>query len=1327
MKKKIILLIIIINIIVASTGLVNLQKIANEITDSKNEVITTAFSPEQSEMLESSSGWFSGESVRVKYDSTTKYPSELYSQYPNPFLPSVTMGGDLTRLYHTDNNYHFLECDYRDDCSNYYPTDPNDFTGGLGVVYDTAQVSYDYLIDAKTSGTLYAEGFARYYYNALSISTTETTKSLSLDEDYISTSGRLQIKICAFAFDWYYLTSYFPAIIYIVFAYDFSTNTWTDVYSEVNAAALPTNPTFVKLQLYIDKCYFEPTDQYETIRSEYQYTSDTVVTHRMTVSNFDYQTEITIYKPVSWEYSSISFDCSISEGTNLVLTDTVPVDYTIFFTSTHNYLLTLEDISKNFLTDIGFEKGTTTDVILTDMFTLNQEVSTAISSEGIYSLYLNDDDVSTDNIPFSISELGNYYIAFDYYQISSTYVDIRIYTRNALDSWEYQIIDLGDLDRWTKVFAYVELLEFDEANFNRNLIIQLYSGMGETYFDNFRIFQVATNIETIDLDEYLISSTFISWDNYQNPTIENEAISFDLLERSSQTLIDSYSTTTNTNGIATWLYENSLEEKEYQINVFSNNSFWSPTPFINDIYNVASWSCWAGQSVISESVISDGQKTQTIQTQIDNNVANFVIPKYDPNEDFSKSDIYSFKIKVSEITDLNRIDVVFRQSGSNQIIWKIWDYQITANNYYQFFFKTYDCAYVHNDYTGQVSEFMPQYILDSSMDKTINFHFAEIKTLQTQKFFFTPSYSYNVDFAEEELLDEWDFSEGDTEGYNAFAYASAGGVENGYHITEHTSDASSYFSVYSTDGLSIDTDYYTQAIIRLRLDNLEAGALWRWVLVFYTPGYDEQGTTYALTESWQTFTINLESGKTAVRVRLYVYEENSNMTTDVDLHTDFIRLVHEEEIETYYSSTFLGIGSENDAWISAVYSDDVFLGFYNDPNIIPLNLTNGYHNISWLPVARQQEQKAFIYNNLHTYTYLVSEPANYYIILNPPSFDIAAGLLYVDIVTYWENCTVRIKMNDTWLGAAVPEGSSVWSFDSSSAGFYNFSCYIYNGLEVWDLLTTSITIPDPTIEIFTVHFDLVTPTGIGLSFETAKVYVNNSRIYSSEQYYFENAILAISVRDFFNNLLYSTIIQVTDNLDLSLPLDLIGQHVVNNYDVAVNVTLISAADGNYTHSYIMAAKSSITILIYTNSYHILVEPLLEEFYNGTHIITYFATSSSYQDLGYEPSTYEITMDTELEQLNFVEPEEAHRAVVIAFILSAVLNAGLIAMIGAFIKWGFVKVWNVLFKYPNVAFNWLLALFGVRPVSLMLEHKGGIEFVTPEEHQDIEKKKKEGFM
>ena len=125
----------------------------------------------------------------------------------------------------------------------------------------------------------------------------------------------------------------------------------------------------------------------------------------------------------------------------------------------------------------------------------------------------------------------------------------------------------------------------------------------------------------------------------------------------------------------------------------------------------------------------------------------------------------------------------------------------------------------------------------------------------------------------------------------------------------------------------------------------------------------------------------------------------------------------------------------------------------------------------------------YVYNGGDTWDIIytsvtIVEPAaetNYYLTIET-SVDAAGGLFYVMIETYFDNCTIRVMDNTSFLGDNTTEGSSIWSFDETAYGLHNFTIFIYQGYDLWDTITTSVTIiaPDLTalgLTVYEKHFD----------------------------------------------------------------------------------------------------------------------------------------------------------------------------------------------------------------------------------------------------------------
>lgn len=1034
----------------------------------QKELPNIALEPEQTKSVPE--GWNLGESVTVDYSFSTKAAKDLIGTYPNEYLASTTITGDISRTYESDNIYQSIICTTSTDCDIPYP-DYNSLD---------YMVSLEYVVDVKVNGEMHIEAKMTYVTNKGTGSVgVDYDRSVSITKEHISTGGEIKVKVAAYGGP-----NLDIGLVYYVFNYENGNYDQYNAYYNNDATAACI---FTSLELEVDRIYFVPTAISSEIRSNYQYASESVITHRLVIENFDYGTELTINKPSEWTYSSINPDCTVTEGTDTVLTNTIPLNYEVFFTSNSTYFLAIEETTDRYLTDIGFENAQwQNDFDDYSSSYLTPTIETGIVFDGYHSLKLtkiSGGEVLLKHTETDIFSEGDYYFSCAYYVDSWTDSgsDLKFYYGKSSNVEIIASQSTVEMDRWHIYQTYFSLTD---DSFAFDFYIDASSSTATIYIDNIQIFKVSTEISTTNLSEYLIKSTFISWDGYQNPTVSSESVTFDLLERSSQTLIESYTTTTNNVGLATWQYENSLVQKEYQINCFANNSFWSPTPYTGDIYNIASWSCWGGQSVVSESVFSDGQPTETIQTEIDNNAASIVLPKYDPNEDFSQSDIYSLRIKVSEITNLSRIDFVYRQSGSNQIIWRVYDYQLIANEYFQFFFRTYDCTSVHDDFTGSVSEFLPIYNLDSSMDKTINFYFAEMKTLQTQKFYFTPAYAYEIDYAETELSDSWDFSEGDKDNWSPYSYVNYD-IVNGYFEKE---SVTAYSKCYINNIESFDETIYTEISFRV------------WSNVSQTLHFNQKtggmlGTTRRETHhtitanTWTVFTTKINQN---YDIDCFILNTDSSATAK-KIRIDFIRLVHVEEEDTYLGYSYLGIGSENDAWESAVYSDDILLGNYQDPYLVYYNSSYiGTHNITWLPYNRPSAPGPYLYSTSYTYTYEIEDTNVLMIELWTHDVDLT-GYITTNIKTNWGNCTTNTAVNGSFLtGSAAPEGANIYSFDPTLTGFYNVSVHLFNGLTEVYIEYFSFTIQEPSIlERETSFHFYSTIDGFGLDEDIVKIYISD--------------------------------------------------------------------------------------------------------------------------------------------------------------------------------------------------------------------------------------------
>ncbi len=407
-----------------------------------------------------------------------------------------------------------------------------------------------------------------------------------------------------------------------------------------------------------------------------------------------------------------------------------------------------------------------------------------------------------------------------------------------------------------------------------------------------------------------------------------------------------------------------------------------------------------------------------------------------------------------------------------------------------------------------------------------------------------------------------------------------------------------------------------------------------------------------------------------------------------------------------------------------VKDNTTWLGDYQDEGASIWTFTTSYglHNISiWLLNGTTE-----IFVEYFSFTIVAPEsPAELIIEVWNKDVDLVAGFISVNILTSWANQTIRVSDNGTWLGNYAGEGTSIWTF-TVDYGFHNITIGLYNGTTLIFVECFSFTIVEPAITIWTVHFDIITTTGVGLPFETCKIIVNDSRIYSNEKYYLDGAYLEIQAFDFYDNLLYETTRTITNNVDISLVVPFNLQTFENPYEVFVRMTLYdSHRDGSANQTWDISPHSSLTLFMMSSSYNILVTPLDTEINNGTHIIYYTSTLREYVDLAYKENVYTITVDTWAEELEGQEEilEKQLKQAQLVVIWETVFLAMMLAVISMLIKWGAIKCINfVLIPFMRV----LRILFGLQP-KILVRDAGGLRFISLDQWEKYQLQQEKGVV
>jgi len=969
--------------------------------------------PESPQTKTVPAGWNLGESVETVHSFTTKTAERIIDMYPNELLASTTITGDISRTYEADDIYQTIFCNVATDCDEPYP-DYDDFIMGTFLY----MLSIEYEIDVKVSGEIWVECESQYITNKGSRSCFDETSYIPVTQEHISTGGSIRIKVCVFAGVGIEMDT---ALVYYLFNYENSDwdRTIADTTNDSTAACI-----FTSLELEVDRVYFTPTNITESIRSEYSYSSESVNNHKLDIYNVDFGSKITIKKPTHWTYSSVNIDCTVTEsGNDIILSNLIPTNYCVYFTSNSSYFLAIEETTSDYLSDIGFENGQYTND-WTSTFTTT--IDTGIVFEGYHSVKIISAAAKTFTLSASDFTMNYYYLSFALYLTAGS---ITITTDDHSETIN------TNTDRWQIVQFFTQTDSF-----------VLSSGSVTCYFDGFSIMESSTVVSTTDLDTYEFSSSFVVWDNYLNPTLSNlDDIYFRLFDRTAQTEISSYETITNSVGVATWTYIGSFEQKEYMIYAYTINSYFGSE--ITEIDVTESTDNWGVFNNVGSEIITVSDSVISLEYYEDGVGTNTEI-RYATTGSVSYADLLYYRIKSNDTLVIDY--TLIRDTDS--YLGNMTDHSLTTS-----YSERTDIMILMLDSGVFDDENLEDIRLRFKTDGHFTVSISDFRFLHSAKFYFTPAYSYNIDYAEEILEDSWDFSEGDIEGFIDNSLAESSTVQDGY-FSIFTDGAAC--GIYE-EGLSIDSTEYTHLIVRLKA-NVSCN------LLFQDYGSATSYQTVAITTSWVTTTYVLTDDADWIGIIVDLYLQQGDTIAQIDI--DFIRLIHVEDLSYFTTDTTITLDSENSALVNKVYSDNQCLGDYTEPGIVPLNGTLSVnHNITRVPFARANVNKAFLYSETTQYTYRIDIASNYFTDLRV-SIDAAAGLLYVGYLTYWGNTTIRIADNGSWLGVAQNEGNTIWSFNELAYGLHNFTLYFYNGGDTWQSFSTSVTIVEPDITVLALSY-----------------------------------------------------------------------------------------------------------------------------------------------------------------------------------------------------------------------------------------------------------------
>lgn len=622
--------------------------------------------------------------------------------------------------------------------------------------------------------------------------------TFSVNSSYIDSDGKILARFTAREYD---LGNELNMYGYIL---NYDTSSFVTLFSQTDSW---DHATVSQLEIRVDEISYDADDTHEYCRSEYRVASPSSIGHRVSVENSAWGTEVTIYNSSDWEFAYVSPETTVVTGENLVLTNTMEITYDIYFTSTSNQYLAIEDVSDKYLLDIGFEGSWQNDWTEYSTYTFDSiTLNSTIVSEGAFSLRMDDATQAQIKMDYTQIPYGEYYISFDIYieEFSGTQIDFSYYD----GSWQGILIDTSILDRWQSYYCFIHPTS---QSSNRVIRLQLYAD-GIFFFDNFRIFQVNHEIDTFDYSKTKLSGVMNSWTSRGLISVSNHNVTMQIRDRTVDTLVKEKWVYTDINGYFYWDWEGSLEQKEYEFRS------WSWDNYFGDYY------------------YAQGDAIDFNEGDLENFLG-YQIGGYDTHVAVNESEGVLYVVETLTTVQVPYSSQFVHPSGqlmqyarmraTSDVSWRwiiydsLWSNPSDATDYHgtSWVITEIDVS----DYSGTGSNYMRIESFTANTSSQIDW----IKLVD--KSFFSPSYftplpTGYTDYAIQEQednpndydsywgFDGWDFQEG-TDGWDISAGDEVGASNGYYEATRSGSALGPSFRFIGLD--SVDQSYYTGIVFRI--------------------------------------------------------------------------------------------------------------------------------------------------------------------------------------------------------------------------------------------------------------------------------------------------------------------------------------------------------------------------------------------------------------------------------------------------------------------------------------------------------------------------------
>jgi hypothetical protein len=528
--------------------------------------------------------WQLGESVNVTYSFESHYiipeSFRFFSSDPDDTLTEWSLTG--------------LSASYWDDTEWYYVTDYDTDDDNYGRTYGSFQVN------AFTSGTLYYE--MNFYQDTTGTDPDSTEDgSVALSEDFIDADG-----LISFGIDWNWYSS--PNLDYTLVV---ANHTGTSAYTIFEASGFTAgsgNENFGEIGW--DEFRFLQDDIISQLRSEYRQTANTgILQKKLTIPNHEYQSRIEIQLPGDTDSSTIeinpSVTYSITSGNLLSLTDTIPGDYMITWTTSDDLrLIPASDVTEQVLNSSDFESGNLDWDTASSTFSSHTTESSVVF-DGSLAFNISDIDANNDTIKNKyVAPNGTYFLHLAHYSANFSGTGLILAYYNS--SWTEIALNTST-GYWLQEFHQIQIAGNDSG---ANLKLIFHSASGELIIDAFQFLAVNLQPRTTGFDETRFRAQWRVFNGRLNPVAASQHVDLLLEEYPSGTDVHSWDfQATNAHGIADFYWYSRLYEQNYNLTatywdstsapVFNNGSCqFSPTSVSQDGY---SWEFFGGDEGFSVS------------------------------------------------------------------------------------------------------------------------------------------------------------------------------------------------------------------------------------------------------------------------------------------------------------------------------------------------------------------------------------------------------------------------------------------------------------------------------------------------------------------------------------------------------------------------------------------------------------------------------------------------------------------------------------------------------------------------------------------------------